>query len=74
MLLDCSVITLDKQYSACAAPLIARGEQRRFAAEVIYFSCMSLDLSGPSLPYYDLYVRPGAVYKTRGFILDLTFI
>lgn len=63
VLWDCSVITLDRQYSACAAPLIVRGDQRRFAAKVIYFSCMSLALSGLAPPYYGLSMCPGVVYS-----------
>lgn len=46
VLWDSSVITLDRQYSACAELLIVRGEEKRFVAEVIYFTCLSLDSCG----------------------------
>lgn len=42
---DSSVITLDRQYSACVGLLIVRAKEKRFVAEVIYFICLSLWIS-----------------------------
>lgn len=39
------MITLDRQYSACAGLVIVRAKEKRFVAEVIYFICLSLWIS-----------------------------